>query len=187
MQTINDFFNLDNEAANLVSRVAKSQEFARIRQHMVQKMKGFPLSTSFDGMVIRQFKDLFDIRMSDILLWTWCKHREIIQYRDTGKYPPGKIYTVPLLEHTITSKHSPAIQPVINNQPLPFKIKFDVVLRLKMKGAMLKIVNAKITEILVGSCAGNGTIEYEGFTVAKKETAPFDFPGSITFKEGVHI
>lgn len=187
MPTINDFFNLYDTSDDWVSRVKQSQEFALIKERMDQELSGIPVPPSFHELVIRQLTDLLDIDVSRLLIAAWLKRREIVQYRDTEKYPPGNAYVVPLIEHTVTSKHSPSIQPVINNDPLPVKIEFDVVLKLKMEGAMLKILDARIKEILVGSCTGNGAIEYAGFTVLEKETAPFDFPGSIVLKEGVPI
>jgi hypothetical protein len=186
MQTINHFFNLHDRSTDWVSRIVKSQEFSRIKRRMAQELKGFRVPPSFYELVIRQLTDMLDINISYILIQTWCKHREIIQYRDTDKYPPGEVFIVPLIEHTVSSRHSPTIQPIINNVPLS-KIKFDVVLRLKMKGVMLKILDGKITEILIGSCAGNGSIEYAGFAVLEKETAPITFPASIVLKEGVRI
>jgi hypothetical protein len=186
MQTISDFFNLHDESAVWVSNVGKSLEFARIKQRMAQEMKGFRVPPSFYELVIRQLADLLNIGMADIFVGAWRKHREIIKYRDSKKYPPGNVYTVPLVEHTITSRHSPTIQPIINNVPLP-KLKFDIVLKLKMNGIILKIWDRKVMEILVGSCSGDGSIEYAGFAVLEKKTAPFTLPASIFLKEGIQI
>jgi len=186
MQTINQFFNLREGSTKWVSTITKSQEFGPIKQRMAQELKAIPLSPSFYELAIRGLTDLLDIELSKILLGAWCKHREIIQYRDKSKYPSGNVYIVPLIEHTITSRHSPTIQPIINDVPLP-KIKFDVVLKLKLKGAMLKILDGMITEIQVGSCIGNGSIEYSGFPVLEKGTAPVDFPASFVLKEGIPI
>lgn len=186
MQTINHFFNLYDESSGWVPAILNNREFARVKQRIGQELKGFQVPPSFYELVIRQLTDVLDVEMSHVLIGAWRKHREIVQYRNTEKYPPGHVYVVPLVEHTVTSRHSPTIQPVINSKPLS-EIKFDVILRLKMKGVMLKILDAKITQILVGSCVGNGSIEYAGFAVLKKETAPFTFPESIVLKEGVHI
>lgn len=52
---------------------------------------------------------------------------------------------------------------------------------------MLKILDARITEILVGSCTGNGSIAYAGQAIVERETAPVNLPGSITFQKGIAI
>lgn len=186
MYTINQFFNLSKGSTGWISGVANSAQYGALKQQMTSQMGGFPVPPSFDQMVIRQLADLLEVHMGAILLGAWRKHQEIVQYRDTQRYPAGEVHVVPLLEHTITSRHKPTIQPIINNVPLP-KIKFDVVLRLRLKGAMLKIQAAKITEILLGECLGQGSVEYEGVTLVERQTAPVDLPGSIVPKNPVAI
>lgn len=186
MLTINQFFNLQNESTRWVSRVVNSPEFAPIKRQMAQEMKRVPKPAGYDAFVVRQLTDLLDLDVGRILAGAWCKHQEIIRYRDQEKYPPGEVHLVPLVEHTVTSKQSPTIQPIINGAPLR-KIKFDVVLKLRIKGAMLKIRDAKISEILVGSCTGSGSIEYAGLTLVERKTAPVNLPGSIALKEGIAI
>jgi hypothetical protein len=186
MQTVSSFFNLHDGSTAWVSRFVNSPEFAPIKQRMAQELKGFPAPPAFDELVVRQIGDLLDIDLSSVVVGAWCKRQEIVKYRDTKKYPPGDVHVVPLLEHTLTSTHSPTIQPIINNMPLS-KIKFDVVLKLKMKGMMLKIRDARIREILVGSCTGNGSIKYAGYRLLTRETAPVAFPASIVYEEGIAI
>lgn len=182
MQTVNEFFNLRGDATTWVSGVVNSPQYGAVKAQMAQQMQGFPTPPAFDEMVIRQLADLLEVHMGAILLGAWRKRQEIVQYRDTQKYPPAEVHVVPLLEHTITSRHKPSIQPIINNASLP-KITFDVVLRLKMNGAMLKIQAAKITEILTGDCMGSGSIEFGGVTVVERQTAPVNLPGSLALKE----
>ena len=186
MQTINHFFNLHTGSQEWVSRVIKSEEFNQIEKKLVQEIEGFQVPPAFYELLIREVTQALDIEMSDLLVWAWRTRREIAQYRDRERYPPGESHIVPLIEHTVVSKHSPTIQPVVNNVPLQ-KIKFDVILKLKMKGAMLKIRDAKIMEILVGSCSGSGAIEYAGLAILEKKTAPYEFPGTISLGEGVSI
>ena len=184
--TISQFFNLHEGSTAWVARLANSKVYAPMKQQMAQQMKGFPVPAGFDELVIRQLGDLLDIDMSRILIGAWRKRQEIVQYRDTTRYAQGEVHVVPLLEHTVTSTHSPAVQPIINNVPLP-KISFDVVLKLAIKSMMLKISGAKITELLLGSCTGSGSIEYAGYAFVTRETAPLALPGSIMFREGIAI
>jgi hypothetical protein len=187
MQTINTFFSLQNASQDWVSGVIQSQEFSRVKQSIAQRIKGFPLPPSFYEKIIQELPHSLDIEIKDILVWAWRKRGEIIQYRDKEKYPPGETHIVPLLEHTVVSKHSPTIQPVIDNVELPTKIKFDIVLKLKMKGSMLNIRDGKIMEILVGSCTGSGSIQYAGIAILEKKTAPYTLPAIINLGEGITI
>lgn len=187
MQTINTFFNLQDASQDWVSGVLHSQEFSQVKQSIAKEVKGVPLTASFYEKMVRELPQSLDIEIKDILVWAWRKRGEIIQYRDKKKYPPGETHLVPLLEHTVISEHSPTIQPVINNVELPTKIKFDIVLKLKIKGAMLGIRDGKIMEILTGSCTGSGSIQYAGIAVLEKKTAPFTLPGTINLGEGITI
>lgn len=186
MQTINTFFSLQDGSQDWISGVTQSQAFAQVKQSIGQEISGFTLPASFYEQMIRELPGALDIEIEDILVWAWRTRREIAQYRDRGKYPPGETHIVPLLEHTVVSRHSPTIQPVINNLELP-KIKFDIVLKLKMKGAMLGIRDGKIMEILVGSCTGSGSIQYAGATILEKKTAPFTLPATINLGDGITI
>ena len=112
-----------------------------------------------------------------MLVWGWKKRREIIKYRDTKKYPPEKAYLVPLLEHSLTSKHASTVEAVYNGKSIA-KIKFDITVKLNLDGAVLKIRNARIEEVKYGSCTGAGNIAYGGVKILEKETAPFDLPAS---------
>lgn len=186
MPTINEFFNMHEESTGWAKRVVNSREFAPVRRQLAQELKGIPRPAGFNEFVVRQLTDALDVDLGLVLVGAWRKHQEIIQYRDREKYPPGAVHLVPLVEHTVSSRQSPTIQPIVNGAPLR-KIKFDVVLRLKMKGAMLKIRDAKITEILTGSCSGKGSIEYSGLAIIERETAPVNFPGSIILGKGIAI
>ena len=184
--TVSEFFDLRGRSSAWVSQVANSRAYAPVKQRLAQEMKGFPTPPGFDALVIRQLGDLLNFKMSDVVVGAWRKRQEIVQYRDREKYPADEVHVVPLLEHTLTSTHSPTIQPIVNNVALP-KITFDVVVRLKIEGMMLKIRAAKIRELLVGSCTGNGAVEYAGFPIVSRDTAPYTFPASVVFKEGVAI
>jgi hypothetical protein len=191
MQTINTFFNLQNGSQDWISRVTQSREFAQFKQSVAQEIKGFPLPPAFYEKMVQELPNSLNIEIKDILVWAWRKRGEIIQYRDKGKYPPGETHLVPLLEHTVVSKHSPTIQAVIDYVDLPEiklpEIKFDIVLKLQMKGAILSIQDRKIMEILVGSCTGSGSIQFAGLVVVEKKTAPYTLPATINLGEGITI
>ncbi len=185
METINDFFCLSEGTQEWVSSVKNSEKFKQYKKLLLQEMKGFQIP-AFDELLIRELAHALNIEMSEVLVRAWRKMREIAQYRDTKKYPPGECNLVPLMEHTLVSKHHPTVQPIINDVPMK-KIEFDVTLKLKLKTAVLSIRDGRIMEIQIGSCSGMGTIEYEGFLILEKKTASYSFPGSISFGEGILI
>ena len=185
MDTLNTFFDTQSESPEWAKGITGSQQFAQAEQLISQELAGFQVPPSFYELMIVKLCEAMDIEISNILVWGWRKHREILQYRDQ-KNPPGGSHQVPLLEHALVSKHSPTIQPVINKVPLA-KLKFDIALKLKLKGVKLFIRDGKIMEVKTGTCTGNGSIGYGGFTLLEKKTAPYDLPGSIVFEQGIPI
>lgn len=185
MYTINDFFDLHKDSSEWLAVLTSSPEFKQAKNLISQELKGIQVPASFYELMILKLSEALDLEIGDLLVSGWRKQREIAQYRNKEN-PPGGSHTVPLLEHTLVSKHSPTIQPVINEVPLA-KLKFDITLKLKIKGAILVIRDGKIMQVLAGSCSGSGSIEYAGFTLLEKKTDSLDLPGSLTFKEGVPI
>jgi hypothetical protein len=185
MQTLNTFFGTQKESQGWVNSITESQEFAQAKQSIAQELTGFQVPPSFYELLIVKLCEALDIEIGNILVWGWRKQGEIAKYRDSENPPDGS-HEVPLLEHTLVSKHSPTIQPVINEVPLA-KLKFDISLRLKLKGVKLFIRDGKIMEAKTGTCSGSGSIGYAGFAILEKKTAPYNLPGSIPFAQGIPI
>ena len=175
MSTVKQFFQMDQESTGWVGNVVQSPEFQKVKQRIAQEVKGVKVTPAFYELLIRQAAELLEFEGADVLVWGWKKRREIIQYRDTKKYPPEKTYLVPLLEHSLTSRHATALEPVLNGRSLG-RIQLDITLRLKLEGAVLKIRNARIEEIRYGNCVGQGDVSYAGVKIIVKETAPFALP-----------
>ncbi|MBI2858985.1 MAG: hypothetical protein HYX90_07895 [Chloroflexi bacterium] len=74
----------------------------------------------------------------------------------------------------------------MNGQPVG-KIVFNIAISLALKGIILKIQDARIKEIVTGTCTGNGTIKLEGLVIVERKTEPVSLPGSIRLGEGVPI
>lgn len=186
MQTLNTFFNTHAESMNWVTEVINSQEFAPAQQ-LIAKDAGIQIPASFYEKLIGRLCDALDIEIGDILVWGWRKQREIAAYRNKEN-PPGVFYEVPLVEHTLTSKHSPGLKPVIDGITLPkVNLKFDIIMKLKIDGVILFIRDGKIMRASAGTCTGKGSIEYSGVTILEKKTGPFTLPGSLSFRQGIPI
>lgn len=186
MQTLNTFFDTQKESLKWAKDITQNPEFTLARQCIAQDLTGFQIPSRFYEFLIMKLCEALDIEIGHILVWGWRKRGEIIQYRDKQN-PPGGFHRVPLLEHTLVSRHSPTLQPIIEGVPLPVKLRFDITLKLKLQGAILVIRDGKIMEIKPGLCSGSGTIEYTGFTILEKKTAPIGLPGAIAFKQGIPI
>ncbi len=185
MSTLNAFFNLQKESTAWVNSILESPEFAQVKQEMTKELKDFQASLPFYKAMFTKLYDALNVDMGKILIGGWRKYYEIKKYRDMAN-PPSGYHEVTLPEHTLESKHSPTIQPVINGVELK-KIKFDITLKLKFDGANLFIRDGKIMKAMPGTCTGSGTIKYKIIKLFEKKTAQFKLPGTITFDPGITI
>ncbi len=186
METLNAFFGTQKESLEWAKGIVQSQEFLQAGQCIAGDLTGFRLPPFFYEYLILKLCTALDIPIGDLLVRGWRKRQEIVQYRDKTT-PPGGSHMVPLVEHTLVSKHAPTLQPVLNGAPLPVKLTFDITLGLGLQGAMLAIRSGKIMEIRTGTCTGSGAIKYKGFAILEKKTAPVALPGTITLKQGIPI
>ena len=136
--------------------------------------------------VLAEAGGLLDIRLLDVMSWAWKKGRELEAYRDTERYPPDKTFTVPLVEHKITSTHKPRVEIRINKKTVG-SVHFAVNIEIAIKGMTLEIRNARIKKIHSGDCKATGRFLCEGLLLAERESKPLDLPGTIDLGEGLEI
>jgi hypothetical protein len=136
--------------------------------------------------VLAKAEDLLDIRLLDVMRWAWKKGRELEAYRDTERYPPDKTFSVPLVEHKITSTHTPHVDIRMNDKTVG-SIHFVVNIEIAIKAMTLEIQNARIRKIDSGDCKATGRFLCEGLLLAERESKPLDLPGTIDLGEGLEI
>jgi hypothetical protein len=134
----------------------------------------------------RRFGDMLDIRLTDVIAGAWCKYASLLQYADPQQYPADESVLVPLAEHDIDSKHSPAIEIFVNNTPV-LHLTFSVDFVLSLKGAILRIQDARIREIRTGEVKARGAITFGPIVIAERESGAFALPGSMDLGEGIAI
>ena len=129
---------------------------------------------------------LLDIRLLDVMGWAWKKGRELEAYRDPERYPPDKTFSVPLVEHKITSTHTPHVDIRMNDKKVGC-IHFAVNIEIAIKAMTLEIRNARIKKIHAGDCTAKGRFLCEGALLAERESTPLDLPGTVDLGEGLEI
>ena len=67
------------------------------------------------------------------------------------------------------------------------RLKFDLHVILKLEGCVLTIQEAKIKEMLPGTCQGLATLEWNGFILAEAKTGKMDLGDKIRLGKGVEI
>jgi hypothetical protein len=136
--------------------------------------------------VLAEAGGLLDTRLLDVMRWAWKKGLELEALRDTERYPPDKTFSVSLVEHKITSTHTPHVDIRMNDQKVG-RIDFAVNIEIAIKAVTLEIRNARITKIHAGDCKAKGTFLCEGLLLAERESKSLDLPGTIDLGDGLKI
>ena len=136
--------------------------------------------------ILAEAGGLLDIRLLDVMRWAWKKGRELEAYRDTERYPPDKTFSVPLVEHKITSTHTPDVEIRMNGKKVG-TVHFTVNIEIAIKAMTLEIRNARIKKLHAGDCTAKGRFLCEGVLLAERESKSLDLPGVIDLGEGLEI
>jgi hypothetical protein len=184
--TINDFFGLKKKklSKKLSSAIESSTKIVNAQENVLKEIAGIKWPVALKE-IVQRIDEILSVSIVDIMVRAWDKSRILIKYLDKKKYGNETIL-VPLAEHTIKSTHHPYIELLINDKSVG-KLNFNINLSIMLKGIILKIQNGKITEIMIGSCQGNGNIKCEGFLLAEKKLKSIKLPYAINFADGVAI
>jgi hypothetical protein len=134
------------------------------------------LAKAMDGAL----EGLFTPRLDDILGRSWTKVQAVADALKATAADPAALAVVPLLDHAVTSKHSPKIDLVVAEQSL-CALAFDITLALQLKGVMLQVRGGRIAALTAGACEGQGTVALAGKTLLTKKTPAFALPGRLDF------
>ncbi len=171
---------------DIEARLEASEAMAKVQGVLAQQARGLSWGIAW-SKIIGGLDELLNISLQGILVKAWKKYQELRKYRDKERYPPYETYLVHLVEHTIKSEHHPYLEILINGVEIHQKIEFTISLALTIEGAVLKIKDGKIEEIMPGSCKGEGTLACGEFILLKQETRTFALPASINLGEGIPI
>ncbi len=112
-------------------------------------------------------KDALDCDLFETLAKAWSKARELHEYKDRKKHPPGERSTVFLGEHKLSAK----LHPVLDLKFAALghaRLRFTVELKAKFRCADLTIQDGRIVEIGAGDCQATAQLKY-GATNLHKE------------------
>jgi hypothetical protein len=185
--TLDQFFRFNAEGISQegLSSIESVETLSSLKKKITAEAKQIRWSIAL-GDIMKKVKELLDIDVGEIIVGVWKKRDELKKYADTSKYPPGETYLITLLEHTVTSKHRPGIEVLINGTKVK-TIWFDIEFALTLESAVLEIDGGSIIGVSTGKCKGMGAIRCEGVALVQKQTQPFHLPGSLTFDPGIPI
>jgi hypothetical protein len=186
--TLRDFFGWDEISLTneQLSIAGAGKAFDEIRERVSKEASSLKGLVTKDWIARELGSLLKQIRLVDIFVGAWNKSRQLRKYLDPTKYPPEEAAFVPLVEHAITSTHQPYIEILINDRPIG-KVRLEVIVKINLQGAVLKIQGGKIKEIRSATGRGEGEIRIEGAELLKTESKPFSLLGVIDLGAGEAI
>ena len=185
--TLVDLFGANSENFSLGAAAAMLASPALLPLHaaIAGDLNYFPWREFVTGLGTSAL-ELLQTRLLDICVFGLQKSRQILDYRDRTKHPPGQVATVPLFERSFKTQQRPYLEILYHH--VPYKIYFDVEVTLTMKQVVLEIRNGRITAVHSGFLEGSGSVSYEGATILRKDKfATVKLPGILKLKEGIPI
>lgn len=147
--------------------------------------RGLPWSAAVQR-IAPEVKNLPPIDVPEIAAAAWNNYHTFKPYTDPAKYPPESTIPVRLLKHTITSKHRPSIEVLLNEKRV-WKITFELDLSLVLS-ASVAVRAGKIVEIRpLDECQADGSLKWAGVLLAKRDTKPLKLGPVISLKDGIAI
>ncbi|MDH3531061.1 MAG: hypothetical protein OEQ28_15980, partial [Acidobacteriota bacterium] len=153
------------------------EEWPEKEQDIPDEFKNVDLSAAMPNLSPK-VDELFDIEVPNLFVTAWNKTGEIQGIIDKSRDAPEEVIYVELADHSIESEHHPYVEMTIRNSPPVKIIELTVKLTMTIKGFQLKIQGGEIKEIGTGTCEAEGTIEYKGLVIMKKNLEPVRLPGS---------
>lgn len=183
--TLADFFVSTETTDERLEELEGDALVADLRAKLAKQFDGLRWSAVWDA-VKGQLDRLLEIRFVDILLGAWTKYDALREYCDPDLHAPEETHLVPLVEHSVTSTHQPAVEIEIG-ELFREKIPFEIALTLNLSGMLLQVRGGKILKVYTGRCQGSGSVKCSGIVVFEKETSSIQLPGVMELGDGVAI
>ncbi len=125
-----------------------------------------------------------------VLAPAWQRWQLLQEYRDPESHPPDETSLVPLMEHSVTSSHSPHIDLLVRDVEIG-RLTLEVELALDLAGVVLRIRDGRIWGVQGGSALGRGSLacsygERSIYTL-ERQSRKFELATGLGFEQGIEI
>jgi hypothetical protein len=142
--------------------------------------------SDFSGEIVEAFRASLNVSFADVLTGAWTKMQELQEYLDPERHPPEEVALVPLVRHSVRSKHHPAVE-ILYGEEVLFTFTFDVDLSLDVEGAILKVQAGQIFEIVSASVGCSGKLKYGSAELLSGRTKRYSISTPIRLKSRIPI
>ena len=118
------------------------------------------------------------IDLNSVLGGAWARVTAVGTAMKATAADPASVAIVPLLDHSVTSRHAPHLDLIHAGQSLA-QLTIDIVLTLTLKGLTLDVRGGRIVGAKSGYVVAEAMFSFLGQTLAKKTSEPIHLPGSI--------
>jgi hypothetical protein len=137
---------------------------------------GFVGSEATDAL-----RNVLDCDVFELVAQGWCVAKELQEYSDPARHPPGERSIVYLGKHSFVKTVHPVLDVMVESTRCA-SLRFTLELAANFRSVALSISDGRIT----GAGAGDGDVgielKYGEVTLLAKETRKVPFPARIDFK-----
>ena len=124
-------------------------------------------------------RDVLDGDVFELLARAWCVARELHEFTDRRKYPPGKDSTVFLGNHQVSTEVHPVLVVTVGSLE-GARLRFTLTLTAHFRSAALTIRDGHITAIDAGDCSVGAQLKYKDIKLHKElESREVKLPGRL--------
>lgn len=123
--------------------------------------------------------EAFSLPLGPVLARSWAQLEVIQQGLAKTRDDARAVVHTPLMEHTITSRHAPAIDIVIGGKTLG-SLPLQIALSLIVSGARVELRGGRVAGLGSGDCTVEGEVSLAGQSL-KKIRKRFALPGAVAF------
>jgi hypothetical protein len=186
--TLVQFFRLEDRRVeqNCIEKLAAGGASAILRG-LIERTPGLPLDAAA-GSIIRALRSALDTPLTHILAGGWSKRLDLLAFCDRSKYPPDRVIDYALVgTDKIDYTYEPQVQLIANGVDLEPTLRFEINVKLRIRGAVLRIQDAHIVGAHVGSVQGRGSVGCAGAVLAAPASEEVTFPAELAFEPPLAI
>lgn len=156
-----------------------------VKEHLAKSAEangGFPdfVWDAVGSKVSEAVTQSLDRDVFGLLAQAWCRAKELHEFTDTKKYPPGKESTVFLGKHDASTSVHPVVE--VSFGRIKRSLRFTLELAAKFRSAALTIRSAHIVSISAGDCAVSAKLKYGDAVLHEAKSKEVKLSGPLTLE-----
>jgi hypothetical protein len=142
--------------------------------------------SGFTVAIGEKIEEMFDINLIGVITGAWEDLRELRECADPRNHPPDESISLPLIDHHIDATVKPYLDIAIGGLPT-IRASFEIAFDIELRGITVKIQDAAIRSLRLGSCQAAATVKCEGAVLFKRSLRKLEVPGEIVLPRGIAI